>query len=133
MARRELEECRDDYSEFVAEIDEWVLGLAKAAERGDESISLNIETLLDTVISSEADAWKRSARKWLDARTKEKIMALLAVIRKRSAPWQFKVSRASLMFLSHKAWQVHIYYEVDHVKSQIVITKYDGLPGQTIP
>jgi hypothetical protein len=94
MARRELEECRDDYSEFVAEIDEWVLGLAKAAERRDESISLSIETLLDTVISSEGDAWKRSARKWLDARTKEKIMALLTVIKKRSAPWQLKVSRA---------------------------------------
>ena len=69
---QELERCREDYPEFATDVDAWVMGLAGAAERRDEAISLDVATILaiivDTVASSDANSWRQSAsgsmRRW---------------------------------------------------------------------
>jgi len=128
-ARIELEKCREDYAQYASDLDSWVARLADAVERKDVAISWDICALLDTVTSADPGAWADAARTWIRASTRAKMRALVAALRKRCPPWEFRMSIAAVPFLGFP-WEVHIYYEVDHTEGQVVITKYDGLPGE---
>jgi hypothetical protein len=107
--------------------------LGSAVERRDNSISIDLGYLLDVVTNPQPGAWSLSVRKWLRAPVREKVQALFAAIRKRCPPWEMRVSIASFSFLGVNSWEVHVYYEVDHAEGQVIVTRYDGLPGQSIP
>lgn len=133
-ARRELERCREDYPQFAADVDDLVERLAEAAGRANVSISVDlpgaIEGALEVASSSDLGSWKHSARKWLESSTLGKMKALLTAVRKRCPPWEMRVFRATIQFLGVRPWEVAIYYEINHDGEQIIVTKYDGLPGQ---
>ena len=131
-ARRQLDQCREDYPTFAATVEAWLRGVATAAERQDEAISFELADLLELAASGaeSSDAWALSLRNWLDASAKDKLKALVATLRKRCPPWQFRGSVAPLPFLDYSTCEVHAYYLVDHVEQRIIIALFKGLPGQ---
>jgi hypothetical protein len=133
-ARGELEECREGYPQFAADVDTLVGRLADAAGRKSVSISIDlsaaIEGVLEAATSSDRGSWKHSAQKWRESSVINKARALLTTMKKRCPPWEIREFRAAIPFLGVRIWEVAIVYEISHGDEQIIVTKYDGLPGQ---
>jgi len=59
------------------------------------------------------------------------VRAVIAVLRRRKAPWQLAVAVTWFSgIIGTLDAEVHVYYEVDHVRREMVIVKFTGLPGQ---
>ena len=136
-AKQQLEQCREDYGTFTASVEEWLRGLANAAERQDKTIAFELGNAVEVVASGveSPSSWAESFRRWVEAPGKTKLKALLATLRKLCPPWELLSSGAPLPFLGHGTCEVHVHYLVDHVGDdehgkKIVVALFKGLPGQ---
>jgi hypothetical protein len=133
-AKQEKETYVNDYDvQFKAAFESWLVDLAKAAEKKDQSLSSIDATELFEIFSNDVQsgAWTRAWRRWQQSPWKEKALALWVVISKRSPPWQFRAAAKVFSVLDGVfSTEVHVLYEVDHINKVIIITKYSGLPGQ---
>jgi hypothetical protein len=108
-------------------LDTWLREIAISAEQRDTSKSIDVEETLTAV--TDLAQWRFSWRRFLEANGKQKVAALLSVIKNRQPPWQFRMHAACLTFLNGAfRREVHAYYEVDHSSRVVVFTKFDGLP-----
>lgn len=73
--------------------------------------------------------------RWLTAGTREKVLAVLVILRDRVTPWEFRM--AMQVFLIPNTTSsippdspgvVSVYYEVDRVNRRIIVTMFPELP-----
>lgn len=134
--RRAMDElcCARAYGEtFSAALDEWVADIAADTSQRDTSRSFDVLTLFEDVLNAAANPtpWKAAWMTWCQATPLEKIQALVILLRRRCPPWELRVtSRWFRGVLGVLDCEVHAYYEVNHVKQEVVFTKFDGLPGE---
>jgi len=116
----------------------WLQHLAESAEQRRNTNAIDFHDFLKDVDALEhalGDApttnWKLSYSRFKAAELHNKIRALLHIVGRRSAPWQFQASVTWFGdILGHLDAEVHVLYEVDHVNKQITILMFTGLPGQ---
>jgi len=130
-AKEELEKCCDTYGEELEqELYLWLGYLAEAAQRKESSGSIDVlellETGLETVETGGRVAWQR----FRQASFLEKVKAFVVFLKNRQPPWQVRSSIRHFTFLGRCSCEVAVFYEVDHIHHQIVLSKFDGLPGQ---
>jgi len=129
-ARAELDRCCEDYPTFGQEILAWIRRIAAAEEAGDGSASIDIVDVVEEGLKDGGVGWKYAWRKWWEASPLDKIRAAYVAFKKRCPPWQLRLAVDWLLLLERMSFEVHIIYVADHVNKRIIITKFDGLPGQ---
>ncbi|MDA1052998.1 MAG: hypothetical protein O3C40_21300 [Planctomycetota bacterium] len=131
-ARRELDECCQTYGDNLrTELWNWLRDIATAADTGSEIGSVDIIDLLDEGLSQDASQWSQALKRWWNATPVEKIKATLVLLRKRCPPWQARFTVRWITVLGQFPCEIHAHYIVDHVNKQVILTLFDGLPGQT--
>lgn len=131
----DLQLARDYF--IATEIKQWIRRLADEAVEKSAKQSLDfaeiLEMLCDEFASEKTTTMNPWAFSWKQIRRVsivESIKALLVTIRRREAPWQIRAAINYFDVLSCIGCEVHIIYEVDHVRKRIIVTHLDGIPGQ---
>jgi len=129
-ARDELDRCCEDYPAFGRELWTWIRRIAAAEAAEDRSASIDIVDVVQEGLEDGGSSWRYSWRKWWEASPLDKIRAAYVVFRKRCPPWRLRLAVDWLLLLERMPFEVHVVYVADHVAKGIIITKFDGLPGQ---
>lgn len=120
-AKEEADYFRQTYgAQFRSDFDAWLRSIAAAAERGDETGSLDV--------SSELDRLRRVWEKFKVVGATQKVLALLTALRRRGLPWDFRTQSAWFPLLDGIAMgEIQAYFEIDHPQQCVVFTLFDML------
>jgi hypothetical protein len=132
-AKRELEHFTGPYDEeFRQALHSWLNQLAAEAQGKNYSLSIDALDLLNAVEEgADPGDWPGAWKRWKEASWRDKLRALLVILRKRRPPWEFRGAVQTFPVLSGAFHcEVHALYEVAHVDRQVIFTKFTGLPGQ---
>ena len=66
--------------------------------------------------------------KWWNSGAREKFNAILYVLRNRKPPWEFRYAQRDLTITDGVVDSIEVWFEVDHAKKRIVVTKLDVPP-----
>ncbi len=130
-ARSELDDCCATYGgNFCGEIHAWLDQLADEAEAKDGALSIDAFELFGDAVENVTRPWGHSLKRFREASTKQRLLALYHVLRKKCPPWEFRATVRPFTFLGACTCEIHVVYEVDHVTKRIIICKFIDLPGQ---
>jgi hypothetical protein len=103
----------------------WLDALAAeaAARQGKLSTEVNPEEWLRSI-----ESLKTNWEKWWGAGPREKVNAILHVIKTRTPPWEFRHAQYELRLLDSVTDDIEAWYEVDHASKRLVVTKLDLPP-----
>jgi hypothetical protein len=129
-AKEELDRCCDIYGEELQhDLYKWLEYLGLTAERQEPSDSVDLLELLEEgleEVETSQHVWER----FRDASFLEKIRAFVFFVRHQQPPWQLRSSVRHFTFLGQCSCEVMVIYEIDHLHRRVIITRFDGLPGQ---
>ena len=94
-----------------------------AAREGKISVEVDPEEWIRTIENLKSN-WAR----WWETGVREKVHALLHVIKNRTPPWEFRYAQHELRLLDNVTDTIDAWYEVDHAGKRVVITKLDLPP-----
>lgn len=132
-AKEELKRGKSYSTQFSDELDAWLEDIARSASEKRTSDSIDLEQLLEEGINlaDNPSTWNHLWKRWWGSTLIDKAKALLVVLGKRSAPWQIRAtSRWFHGILGAFDCEVQVCFEIDHVKRQVIFTKFIGLPGE---
>lgn len=75
-------------------------------------------------------SWRDLFKRLVAAPLHEKARALLYSIRTFRPPFEMRYAVRWIDVIDSFVAEVHVVYEVDHTKRQMVVTLFTGLPGQ---
>jgi len=103
----------------------WLNQLAAeaASRRSKVSVEVDPEEWIHSIESLKSN-WAR----WWEAGVREKVKALLHIIKNRTPPWEFRHAQHELRLLDNVTDTIDAWYEVDHAGKRVVITKLDLPP-----
>lgn len=116
----------------------WIKDLASAECEKNATNSADLERLLKAIediesiqVDIENGDWRKSLFKFRKSPLLEQVKAILIAVHRREPPYRLK---AAVIWMSGIVGtldaEIHVVYEVDHVKKEIVVVKFTGLPGQ---
>lgn len=130
-AKEELDEACACYGEtFRTDLWSWLNRIAEGVESGDDSVALDIGSVLEEGLCEGGKSWKHSWRKWWSESMVTKIRAAYTVVRKWCPPWELKLAVQWFPVIGQLECEIHAYFIIDHVEKRIIIVKFEGLPGQ---
>jgi hypothetical protein len=129
-ARNELDECCETYGQDLREgLLHWLRQIAEQPNEAVESLDVG-ELLKGAILGDALRQWRHSWKKLWTAAGIERFRALYYAIRKRQPPWQLKMTVRWFHVLDQFWAEVHVHFAVDHMREEVIIVKFDGLPGQ---
>jgi hypothetical protein len=133
-AKAELVLAQETYgAAFRDETTTWLQEVAAAAERRNYPPTLNSADLAETleaVLGAPSEAWPSAWRRWVKAGIREKLQALLILVRKRCPPWETRVAERTFSVVDAFTAEVMAFFDVDHVHKTVTFRLFHGLPGQ---
>lgn len=135
-AKAELRSCCEVYTCMVEPLSQWLDELAGDAAGGDHEVSVSIEALLSGLVETgdqsplTLSAWQLFRERFTRLGLVGKIKALLVLLRRRRPPWEVRAAVRVFQVLGTFHSEVAVVYEVNHPDRELVVTKWEGLPGQ---
>ncbi len=134
-ARAEFDWLSRDYDDdFARELELWLFGLVRDAENRDWSTSLDASEILQDLLgdgSKQETTLQRNLKRLRSATAIERLKALLAVIRRRCPPWQFRTASRWFKILGSISVEIEVYYEIDHVEERVIFTSVEIVDDKT--
>jgi mRNA-degrading endonuclease RelE of RelBE toxin-antitoxin system len=139
-AKKELHDCCAHHGDLLQKIGRWLDRLAREAEDKTAFETVDAREAIGRFLGELAERGEAPSkqleylrRRWEDASLLDKLRAFWVFLKKRRAPWEFRYGSKPIRFLGACECEIDVYYEVDHVKRQVVFVKFDGLPTQASP
>lgn len=133
-AKKEFKECTEVYPCMRGPLLLWLKELAEEATGKRHELSININDLLSDIVEDEKnfspDSWDLTKERLKKLGIIKKAKSLLVFLRKRRLPWEFRGAIRVFPVLDAFHSEVTIYYEIDHLAKQLIVTQWEGLPGQ---
>ena len=124
-AKNEVNYLRSTYGQnFSDELDRRLQVLAEAAEKMDYSQSIGgLESLLQLdELPPTSSAWGYSLRRFRESGFRDRLHALVVILRKKCPPWEFRFASYVLPLLDRIPCEVQFFYEIDHVERRLIFT-----------
>lgn len=133
-AREEADHLRETYGpEFAAEFDKWQRFLAEAAEQGTDDGSVDAFEFLHDLQDQEkpSSQWDYSWEQFRKADGYAKLQALVAVLKERCPPWEFRMSSNWFKLLDFIPHEVQAYYAIDRPQSCVIFHLFELADSET--
>ena len=132
-AEEKLEAAQEMYgSSFSAEINAWLADLVSTVAHSNDTQSVELTELLENLIATDARPWRASLSRWTGLPVRDKLRALLTVIKRHRPPWEIRVAARRLTLLGGLDTEVVVYFAVDHATRQVTVLGFEepGLSGE---
>ncbi|MCA9081924.1 MAG: hypothetical protein KDA58_15290 [Planctomycetaceae bacterium] len=122
-AKAEVDFLRSTYgTDFGTDFDAWLQDLANVRNPVPVRTSVDAVELFSAMVDNSAGtAWRKSWTKFVQAGALQKLRILLAVLRTRCPPWEFRITTAWFRLLNSISKELVAYYAIDHVERQVII------------
>lgn len=136
-ARQELNACIACHDPaFANDVYSWLDELAEEAARNGSSVSSDAQTFLEKLAAPGVPPTPRTGLpRWLSEDVLNKLRAVLALLRDRCPPWQFRMAMNVFIVRNTQSpiptqspGVVTVLYEVDRGNKRVVVTIFPDLP-----